>query len=98
MVAGELSGNALAADLLGVEPVSGYYGDRFADFLAAHPGKAGHVTLAIVLGGIEASTGRNSWRHPQEETAHYLQTLASWGYTLSPVEHIAAMIEPTATE
>ncbi|SJN25211.1 Chromosome (plasmid) partitioning protein ParB [Microbacterium esteraromaticum] len=98
LVAGEMSGNALAADLLSVEPVSGYYGDRFADFLAAHPAKAGHVTLAIVLGGIEASTGRDTWRHPREETAHYLQTLTSWGYTLSPVEQIAAMIEPTENE
>lgn len=93
LVAGELSGNALAADLLGVEPASGYYSDRFADFLAAHPAKAGHVTLAIVLGGIEASTGRNTWRSPRPETAHYLHTLAGWGYPLSPVEQIAAMVE-----
>ncbi|MGO2643119.1 ParB/RepB/Spo0J family partition protein [Brevibacterium aurantiacum] len=97
LVAGELSGNALAADLLGVEPVSGYYGDRFVDFLTAHPTKAGHITLAIVLGGIEASTGRNTWRIPRAETAHYLQTLAEWGYTLSPVEQIAAMIDSPDT-
>ena len=97
LVAGELSGNALAADLLGVEPVSGYCRDRFADFLTAHPTKAGHVTLAIVLGGIEASTGRNTWRSPRAETAHYLQTLAEWGYTLSPVEQIAAMTDSPDT-
>lgn len=96
LVAGAMGhGNDLAADLLGVEPVTGYYVDRFADHLTAHPTKAGHVTLAIVLGGIESSTGRNTWRSPQAETAQYLQTLAGWGYTLSPVEQIAAMVEST---
>lgn len=98
LVSGEMSGNTLAADLLSVEPIPGNYGDRFADFLTAHPAKAAHVTLAVVLGGIEASTGRNTWRYPQEETAHYLQTLADWGYTLSTVEQIAGMIEPTESE
>jgi ParB family chromosome partitioning protein len=85
-------GNGLAATLLGIEKEAGYYADAFSDYLDAHPTKAGHVSLAVTLGGIEASTGRDTWRHPSAETARYLQTLAGWGYTLSPVERIAAML------
>lgn len=87
-------GNTLAAELLGLDRNGGWYSDAFADYLQAHPTKAGHAALAIILGGIEASTGRNTWRSPSADKARYLQTLASWGYTLSPVEQIAAMIEP----
>ncbi len=88
-------GNSLAAELLGLESDGGWYKDAFADYLQAHQTKAGHAAVAIVLGGIESNTGRNTWRQPSEDKARYLQTLASWGYTLSPVEQIAAMIEPT---
>lgn len=85
-------GNRLAATLLNIEPSNSYFSDALADYLQAHPTKAGHVTLAVVLGGIESSTGRGSWRAPDERVAAYLKALASWGYTLSPVEKIAAKI------
>ena len=48
--------------------------------------------MAIVLGGIEQQTSRDTWRSPRSETATYLQTLQTWGYPLSPVEKIAAML------
>lgn len=91
------SGNGLAAKLLGVERKPGHYGDMLAGYLEAHPGKVGHLTLAIILGGIEDSTSRETWRRPSTDTATYLQTLAAWGYALSPVEEIAAMIDTNST-
>ncbi|ALJ21417.1 ParB/RepB/Spo0J family partition protein [Microbacterium sp. No. 7] len=81
-------GNKLAHDLLGVAQDSAWGADRLAGFAHTHPAKAVHVTLAIVLGGLEASTGRHSWRNPNRGTAGYLTTLEAWGYTLSDVEQI----------
>lgn len=92
-------GNSLAVNLLTIETEAGSYGDPFSDYLDAHPTKAQHVTLAITLGGMEENTSRNSWRYPDARTARYFQTLAAWGYTLSPVEKTAAMIQDdTPTE
>lgn len=88
-------GNELAAQLLSIEGDTGYYTDAFADYLTAHPAKAAHASLAVVIGGIESSTSRDTWRNPRKEAAHYLQIIADWGYTLSPVEQIAAMSETT---
>ncbi|MBS1673149.1 MAG: ParB N-terminal domain-containing protein [Actinobacteria bacterium] len=85
-------GNALAAELLGIESDgAGWYADPFAGYVDAHPTKAAHVSLAVVLGGVEASTSRDTWRRQDTVAAHYLQTLSGWGYALSPVEQIAAM-------
>ncbi|MFT7712333.1 ParB/RepB/Spo0J family partition protein [Clavibacter tessellarius] len=81
-------GSALAHELLGVKRESGYYSDALGQYAAATPTKAQHVALAVVLGGIEASTGRQSWRSPDDTTAAYLRQLAAWGYALSEVEQI----------
>ena len=84
-------GNGQAHDFLGIERG---YGDKLADYLAAHPTRAAHVAVAvaIVLGGIEQETSRTTWCYPRPEKAVYFQTLQAWGYPLSPVEKIAAMI------
>lgn len=58
-------GNGLAADLLGVADGM----ERLERYLSAHPTKAGHVNLAVVLGGVEASTDRSTWRSPRAITA-----------------------------
>jgi len=81
-------GSALAHELLGVKRESGYYSDALGQYAAATPTKAQHVALAVVLGGIETSTGRQSWRSPDDTTAAYLRQLAAWGYALSEVEQI----------
>ncbi|MGW9159324.1 ParB/RepB/Spo0J family partition protein [Microbacterium sp. NPDC055665] len=91
-------GNALAADLLGVDGPTGFGIDRLPDYLTAHPTKAAHVNLAIVLAGVEAHTDRSTWRSPRAITARYLHILQGWGYGLSPVEKIAAMIQDDQTE
>ncbi|MGX5769752.1 ParB/RepB/Spo0J family partition protein [Microbacterium trichothecenolyticum] len=83
-------GSTTANVLLGIDSTD--YGDQIADYLTAHPHRAVHVTLAVVMGGIEQNTSRNTWRSPGPDTAWYLRTLADWGYTLCPVERIAAML------
>lgn len=81
------NGNGLAHELLGIE--RGRYGsDNLGDLLTATPSKAGHVNLAIALGGIEDSTSKNTWRYPREEAAAYFAQLEAWGYVLSDVECI----------
>ena len=66
-----------------------------AQYLADHPTKAQHVTLATILGAVEDKTSRETWRNPSPAFAVYLTALSEWGYTLSDVENIAAMTEPT---
>jgi len=87
---GLIRGSTTAKTLLGIDDAD--YGEQIAEYLTAHPNRAVHVALAVVLGGIEQNTSRNSWRAPGSDTAWYLRTLADWGYTLCPVERIAAML------
>ncbi|WP_374976634.1 ParB/RepB/Spo0J family partition protein [Microbacterium trichothecenolyticum] len=89
-------GSTTARTLLGIDNAD--YGDQIAEYLAAHPHRAVHVTLAVVLGGIEQNTNRNNWRAPGPDTAWYLRTLQGWGYPLCPVERIAAMLTDNTTE
>ncbi|KQP67810.1 hypothetical protein ASF40_19970 [Microbacterium sp. Leaf288] len=89
-------GSGTAKVLLGID--SQDYGDQIAEYLTAHPNRAVHVTLAVLLGGIEQNTSRNTWRAPSADTAWYLRTLQGWGYTLCPVERIAAMLPENTVE
>ena len=82
-------GNRLATQLLGLGEAE-WGRDKLAEHAAAQPGKAGHVSLAIVLGGIEASTGRDDWHRADARVAAHLRRLAAWGYTLSDIEAAAA--------
>ncbi|MWJ05189.1 ParB/RepB/Spo0J family partition protein [Clavibacter michiganensis] len=81
-------GSPLAHEFLGVARERGYYSDALGQYAAATPTKAQHVALAVVLGGIEASLSRESWRSAQPEVAEYLRQLAAWGYPLSEVEQL----------
>ena len=83
-------GSSTAKTLLGI--TDSHRGEDIADHLAAHPNRAVQVTLAVILGGIEQNTSRQTWRAPSADTAWYLNTLADWGYTLCPVERIAARL------
>ncbi|WP_316295785.1 ParB/RepB/Spo0J family partition protein [Clavibacter michiganensis] len=76
----------LAHELLGIPSASGYYGDALGSHVEAVPTKAQHVALAVVLGGVEASMSRETWRSAPAEAAAYLRQLATWGYALSEVE------------
>jgi len=81
--------NTLAATLLGVEATPSYWKQTaIEDYATADPAKALHVAVAVTLGGIEASTSKETWRNPSERDGHYFEQLAAWGYGLSEVEQI----------
>ncbi len=82
------NGNTLAHVLLGIERGGYWDGDKLNELVEHSPAKAQHITLAVVLGGIEDSTSKNTWRYPEASKALYLQQLAAWGYGLSEVEQI----------
>jgi len=56
--------------------------------MASTPARASVLTLGLLLGGIEAGTGRHSWRRPTATTRSYFATLERWGYVLSDVERL----------
>ncbi len=83
------SGNRLAATLLGLDAQDSEWGQSPIDPIAeSQPARAGHVTLAVVLGAIEASTGKHTWRQPSRTARGYFAQVAAWGYPLSEVEQI----------
>jgi len=66
---------------------------------AAADARAQVVVLAMVLGALEARTGKDAWRNPgliggtaswarNVTGGDYLKFLVSQGYTLSPVEEV----------
>ncbi len=81
-------GSPLAHEFFGIQQEYGYHGDALGKLAAGTPTKAQHVALAVVLGGIEASLSRESWRRARPEVAEYLRQLAAWGYPLSEVEQL----------
>jgi ParB family chromosome partitioning protein len=86
---GMTDGNGLAATFLGVEATASYWkATAIEEYATAHPAKALHVAVAVTLGGIEASTSKNTWRNPSERDGLYFEQLAAWGYGLSEVEQI----------
>ena len=84
------NGSVLAHVLLGIERGRYWDGDKLAALVEHSPAKAQHVTLAVILGGIEDSTSKNTWRYLEASKTLYFQQLAAWGYGLSDVEHIVA--------
>ncbi|MGV8970698.1 MAG: ParB/RepB/Spo0J family partition protein [Rhodoglobus sp.] len=81
-------GNVLAHTLLGIERANSWEGGKLAAVVEHSPAKAQHVSLAVVLAGIEDSTSKETWRYPHTEYALYFEQLAAWGYALSDVEQI----------
>jgi ParB family chromosome partitioning protein len=83
------SGNRLAATILGLDAQDSEWGQSPIDPIAdSQPARAGHVTLAVLLGAIEASTGKYTWRQPNRTARAYFAQIAAWGYPLSDVEQI----------
>ena len=89
-IASALSGgNWLAATLLGLDAQDSEWGQSPIDPVAeSQPSRAGHVSLAVVLAGIEASTGKHTWRQRSRTARAYFAQIAAWGYPLSDVEQI----------
>lgn len=90
------SGVVSARGLLGIES-SGWDGDTLSQWVEQHPAKGLHMSLAVVFAGFENTANREWWRTPDADSRGYLGQLAAWGYPLSPVEKIAAGIQPEAT-
>ena len=84
------NGNDLAHVFLNVERGDYWSKDKLSTLLEQSPNKAQHITLAIILGGIEDCTSRETWRRPNNTAAMYFSQLAVWGYALSDVELIVA--------
>jgi ParB family chromosome partitioning protein len=80
-------GNVLAHQFFGIDRA--YWGpDKLAQLVADSPTKAQHIILAVVLGGMESATSKETWRHPSAPMRDYFQRLADWGYVLSEVEQL----------
>lgn len=94
------NGNVLAHTLLGMKRANYWDADKLAALVEKTPTKAQHVSLAIVLAGIEDSTSKETWRYPNAHNARYFEQLAAWGYGLSDVERIVidAVAEKAATK
>ncbi|MBG6059802.1 ParB family chromosome partitioning protein [Cryobacterium sp. MP_M5] len=94
------NGNVLAHTLLGLERANYWSADKLSALVDHSPTKAQHVTLAIVLAGIEDSTSKGTWRYPDAHSALYFGQLAAWGYNLSEVEQIVidTVAEKAATK
>ena len=87
--------SGFAAELLGTKDGYGALATITSKTTAKHETNV----LAVVLAGFEKSLSRASWRNPSSTAQHYLNQLATWGYTLSDVEtlitdHGTAPAEP----
>ena len=51
--------------------------DKHAAIIKHTPTKAQHVSLAVGLGGSQASTSTTTWRHPEVIYAHHFKQLAA---------------------
>ena len=94
----------VTAELLGVTNIEGYSNlgggiekgiDKLVDALGdGGDGRAQVLTLALVLGALEARTAKDAWRAPQPQWSRaagareYLAFLADNGYQLSAVEQV----------
>lgn len=81
-----------ARELLGLDaPVSRWQRTPGSDALINTLSNAGDaraqvITLALVLGAVEATLGGHTWRHRNAGVARYFTQLAAWGYELSEIE------------
>jgi ParB family chromosome partitioning protein len=85
-------GHELAAQLLGLPQPEGHrWREHGADaaYEAASAGRKQVIALGVTLAAYEAQTGVHTWRNDSDSARFYLQALAEFGYTLSPVEQYA---------
>ncbi|WMY80057.1 ParB/RepB/Spo0J family partition protein [Citricoccus sp. I39-566] len=81
----------LAAELLGM-PVAATAYAPLSDHTRKTNRKPDHTVLAMCLAGIEHTMAKDCWRNPTSAHTEYLETLVTWGYTLSDVE--ALLVSP----
>lgn len=54
----------------------------------ASPARATVLTLGLLLGGLESTVTRSTWRHATASQQAYFTALQRWGYPLSDVEQL----------
>ena len=81
--------------LVRIERDGNWDGDKLNALVEHSPAKAQHISLAVVLGSIEDSTGKTTWCYPEASKASYFQQLAEWGYRLSTLVRI--VVDGTAS-
>jgi ParB family chromosome partitioning protein len=82
------AGNSFAGELLGLVKPDARWSASPLDEYAEQTGKHTHVTLAVVIAGMELALGRHTWRNPDSRAAAYLAQIEAWGYALSEVEQV----------
>jgi ParB family transcriptional regulator, chromosome partitioning protein len=88
----ENHGDDTAAELLGLGKSTGIR-DLVKSLGATGDARPQVITLALVLGALEARTPKDAWRSPEARGRHvkaadYLKFLAAAGYSLAPVEEV----------
>jgi ParB family chromosome partitioning protein len=62
----------------------------------ASPARAGVLTLGLLLGGLESTVTRDTWRRPTAAHRAYFAALRDWGYPLSEVEQLVVQPDQPA--
>ena len=88
-------GNLLAHQFFGIDRADYWGTDKLAPLVTEAPTKSQHIILAVVLGGMESATSKETWRHPSAPMRDYFQHLSDWGYVLSEVEQLVLGENPT---
>jgi ParB family chromosome partitioning protein len=58
------------------------------------PARATMLTLGLLLGGLESTVTRSTWRHATASQQAYFTALQRWGYPLSDVEQLVLARTP----
>lgn len=90
------SGHPTACALLGLPKPAPLYSSGLRPLVelakTATGARATQLSLAVLLGGYEDGTSRDSWRSATAETVAYFTALRDWHYPLSEVERL--VLEP----
>jgi ParB family transcriptional regulator, chromosome partitioning protein len=93
-------GHPTALELLGLatdlpwRPYSGTSNPVVGAAVNASPARATMLTLGLLLGGLESTVTRSTWRHATASQQAYFTALQRWGYPLSDVEQLVLTRTP----
>jgi ParB family chromosome partitioning protein len=96
-------GHQTALGLLGLaddppwRPYSGTPNPVVGAAATVTPARATMLTLGLLLGGLESTLTRGSWRSATATQQAYFTALQTWGYPLSDVEQLVLAPTPDAT-
>jgi ParB family chromosome partitioning protein len=79
-------------------PYSGTPNPAVTAAAKATAARATMITLGLLLGGLEGTVTRNTWRSATADQLAYFTALQTWGYPLSDVEQLVVPSTPNPTE